>query len=284
MAQLQLERDQASMRGIVCKLGLMVLRTDSLHAFVADRSVSRDLALENLPSAVKGRLISNVLGEIVALQNISRKDSQIDRRQHHGALVTTQHRHLGGVSALHSTLEGCAPVPPRCHTFETPTPSPCRPARPKRQDLLQSGMVHALDLKLQTSLNPVDTEDSHLRPPRTAAEETPIPTCSAKPIVDFNHFLSAQVREARRALKLAAVKHVTCVGRNGRSPESCIQTCMHNMQGRRFRVGELSNLLFEFAGVPGEQGHAHVRSPGCATAGSMEVCSDAPCSGGGGKV
>ncbi len=54
-------------------------------------------------------------------------------------------------------------------------------------------MVQPLDLKLQTSLNPLDTEDSHLRPARTAAEETPIPTCSAKPIVDFNHFLSAQV-------------------------------------------------------------------------------------------
>ncbi len=54
-------------------------------------------------------------------------------------------------------------------------------------------MVGALDLKMQTSLNPMDTEDSHLRPARTAADETPIPTCSAKPVVDFNHFLSAQV-------------------------------------------------------------------------------------------
>ncbi len=58
-------------------------------------------------------------------------------------------------------------------------------------------MVQPLDLKLQTSLNPLDTEDSHLRPARTAAEETPIPTCSAKPIVDFNHFLSAQVCQER---------------------------------------------------------------------------------------
>ena len=62
-------------------------------------------------------------------------------------------------------------------------------------------MVQPLDLKLQTSLNPLDTEDSHLRPARTAAEETPIPTCSAQPIVDYNHFLSAQARGGRSELR-----------------------------------------------------------------------------------
>ena len=54
-------------------------------------------------------------------------------------------------------------------------------------------MVGALNLIMQTSLNPLDTDDSHLRPSRTAADETPVPSCSAQPIVDFNHFLSAQV-------------------------------------------------------------------------------------------
>ena len=69
---------------------------------------------------------------------------------------------------------------------------PCRGGGRQCLQFRPSGMVQPLDLKLQTSLNPLDTADSHLRPARTAAEETPIPTCSAKPIVDFNHFLSAQ--------------------------------------------------------------------------------------------
>ena len=76
---------------------------------------------------------------------------------------------------------------------ETPRNPPAEDQSPHRRRLRPSGMVQPLDLKLQTSLNPLDTEDSHLRPARTAAEETPVPTCSAKPIVDFNHFLSAQV-------------------------------------------------------------------------------------------